>query len=70
MKFTYHKKRITLKGVRPELTKCSAIGAHKLKKAYLEGKQSLIAFSCCTQSTLQTYLVLMLHYVSGCQYYP
>jgi len=31
MKFTYQKKRITLKGVIPIVTKCTAISAHKLK---------------------------------------
>ena len=31
MKFTYQRKRIVLKGVRPEVVKCSPIGVHKLK---------------------------------------
>ena len=31
MKFTYQKKRIVLKGIRPDIIKCSPIGGHKLK---------------------------------------
>jgi len=48
MKVTHNGKRLTLKGVKPDTTRCTPISARKLKGLARRG-----AISCCLQVKLQ-----------------